>query len=77
MILGPFRETRRPSSCAAWTVLAVEELQPDGASTRWDVHLVHESGARVPAGPNVHADPEPEIERLLRAVDASPPGGAS
>jgi hypothetical protein len=73
-MLGPFRRIERASPYAIWKAVAMEQLDANGATTRWDVCLLHESGKRVPEGPNLHAKPEDELDRLLRALDD--PAGA-
>lgn len=52
-----------------WTV-AAEQLMDDAGCITWDVRLEHVSGTRTPIGPNRHVSPEPEMQRLVKQLDA-------
>lgn len=63
---GPLRLTEL--RCGPWRVVAEEVRRPCGGTT-WDVYLAHDSGVRVPQGPNFHAAPAAELGRLERSLD--------
>lgn len=44
-------------------------VQRDARDPRCDVYLLHESGNRVPPGPNLHAEWVREGERLIEALN--------
>lgn len=58
---------------SGWTIVAEEIPLADG-STPYDVYAIYACpvggrvGERIPAGPNLHVDPKPEISRLELVV---------
>jgi hypothetical protein len=72
---GPHRRIER--KCGDWNIVAEELPFPDGMA-RWAVRAEHKDGfrkegqwtvGRVPMGPNLHDNPDNEIERLIRVID--------
>lgn len=58
---------------AGWQAVA-EQVEPPGGFAQWDVFALHDSGARVPAGPNRHAKPDAEMDRLHRVIECTRSG---
>ncbi len=56
--------------CGDWQIRG-EQLRDErsGRVGGWSVYALHKSGARVPPGPNVHADPVAEMARLESVID--------
>lgn len=61
---GQSRQLR--SSLGEWTIIADEIRFLYGSE--WDVYALHVGGDRVPLGPNLHRNPDPEIVRLKSVV---------
>lgn len=58
---------------SGWRIVA-EEIPMDDGTEPYDVYAIYTCpvggrvGERIPTGPNLHADPHPEIRRLERVV---------
>lgn len=55
--------------CGDWQVRAEQNRTPIGSPDKWDVYCLHKSGERVPPGPNMHAEPAAELDRLERMLE--------
>ena len=80
-VLAERRDPRRPWAphrleykyLSGWTIVAEEIPLVDG-SAPYDVYAIYTCpvggrvGERIPAGPNLHVDPKPEIGRLVLVV---------